>query len=110
MRLGPHDHEDSNPQENPLKNRTKAVLHRQQISSPCGSLFSQAGRAWLGKLELPGVERPLLRQNLDLLKSSEEASAEVDQLLARLAQEAQRVPISMQIPGINTFSALTLCT
>lgn len=50
----------------------------------------------------------MLRQNLDLLKSSEEALAEVDQLLARLAQEDHRVPILMQIPGISIFSALAI--
>jgi hypothetical protein len=57
---------------------------------------------------LPELEKLLLRQNLDLLESSEEALAEVDQLLARLAQEDQRVPILMQIPGINIFSALAI--
>jgi len=57
---------------------------------------------------LPELEKLLLRQNLDLLEGSEEALAEVDQLLARLAQEDQRVPILMQIPGINIFSALAI--
>jgi transposase len=91
-----------------LKNRIHATLHRQQLRCPYGSLFSQAGRAWLRRLELPEMEKLLLRQNLDLLKSSEEALAEVDQLLARLAQEDQRVPILMQIPGISIFSALAI--
>jgi len=91
-----------------LKNRIHATLHRQQIRSPYGNLFGRAGRAWLRKLELPEMERLLLRQNLDLLKSSEEALAEVDQLLARLAQEDQRVPILMQIPGINIFNSLAI--
>jgi transposase len=89
-----------------LKNRIHAILHRQQLRSPYSNLFSRAGRAWLGNLELPELEKLLLRQNLELLNSSEEALAEVDQLLARLAQEDQRVPILMQIPGINIFSAL----
>jgi len=89
-----------------VKNRIHATLHRQQIRSPYSNLFSRAGRAWLGNLELPELEKLLLRQNLELLNSSEEALAEVDQLLARLAQEDQRVPILMQIPGINIFSAL----
>jgi transposase len=91
-----------------LKNRIHATLHRQQIRSPHGNLFSRAGRAWLRKLELPELEKLLLRQNLDLLESSEEALAEVDQLLARLAQEDPRVPILMQIPGISIFSALAI--
>jgi len=91
-----------------LKNRIHATLHRQQLNSPYGNLFSRAGRAWLGKLELPEMEKLLVRQNLDLLKSSEEALAEVDQLLARLAQEDHRVPILMQIPGISIFSALAI--
>lgn len=91
-----------------LKNRIHATLHRQQIRSPHGNLFSQAGRAWLRKLELPELEKLLVRQNLELLKSSEEALAEVDQVLAHFAQEEHRVPILMQIPGINIFSALAI--
>ncbi|MGB9301269.1 MAG: IS110 family transposase [Anaerolineae bacterium] len=91
-----------------LKNRIHAILHRQQLRSPYSNLFSRAGRAWLGKLELPELEKLLLRQNLELLNSSEEALAEVDQLLARLAQEDHRVPILMQIPGISIFSALAI--
>jgi len=91
-----------------LKNRIHATLHGQQIRSPYGNLFSRAGRAWLRKLELPELEKLLLKQNLDLLKRSEEALAEVDRHLARLAQEDQRVPILMQIPGINIFSALAI--
>lgn len=91
-----------------LKNRIHAILHRHQIHSRYGSLFSRVGRAWLRKLELPEPEKLLLRQNLDLLESSEEALAEVDELLARLAQEDDRVPILMQIPGINIFSALAI--
>jgi transposase len=91
-----------------LKNRIHASLHRQQIRCPYGSLFSRAGRAWLRKLELSELEKLLLRQNLDLLERSEEALAEVDQLLARVAQEDQRVPILMQIPGISIFSALAI--
>lgn len=91
-----------------LKNRIHAILHRQQIRSPYSNLFSRAGRGWLRKLELPELEKLLLRQNLDLLESSEEALAEVDQHLARLAQEDDRVPILMQIPGINIFSALAI--
>ena len=55
------------------------------------------------------MEKLSLRQKPELLKSSEEALAEVEQPLARLAQEDQRAPILMQIPGINIFSALTFC-
>jgi transposase len=91
-----------------LKNRIHATLHRQQIRCPYANLFSRAGRTWLRKLELPELEKLLVRQNLDLLRSSEEALAEVDQLLARLAREDQRVPILMQIPGISVFSALAI--
>jgi len=91
-----------------LKNRIHAILHRRQIRPPYRNLFSRAGRAWLEKLDLPEVEKLLLRQNLQLLKSTEEAVAEIEPLLARLAQEDERVPILMQIPGINIFGALAI--
>lgn len=91
-----------------LKNRIHAILHRHQIRSPYRDLFTCAGRAWLQRIDLPEVEKLLTRQNLQLLKTTEEALAEMDQLLARLAQDDERVPILMQIPGINVFTALAI--
>ena len=91
-----------------LKNRIHAILHRQQIRSPYCNLFSHASRAWLEKIDLAEVEKLLLRQNLQLLKSTEDALAEIESLLARLAQEDERVPILMQIPGINVFGGLAI--
>lgn len=91
-----------------LKNRIHAILHRQQIRPAHGNLFSRAGRDWLESIDLPEMEKLLVRQNLRLLKCTEEALAEIDQLLARLAQEDKRVPILMQIPGINIFGALAI--
>jgi transposase len=91
-----------------LKNRIHAILHRQQIRPRYRNLFTRAGRAWLEKIDLPEVEKLLVRQNLELLRSTEEALTEIDQLLARLAQEDERVSILMQIPGINVFGALAI--
>lgn len=91
-----------------LKNRIHAILHRKQIRSPHRYLFTAAARAWLEGLDLPEVEKLLLRQNLQLLKSTEQALAEMDRLLARLAQEDERVPVLMQIPGVNVFTALAI--
>lgn len=50
----------------------------------------------------------MLRHNLQLLKATKEALAETEQVLARLAQEDERVPILMQIPGINVFTAVAI--
>jgi transposase len=91
-----------------LKNRIHAILHRRQIRPRYKNLFSHAGRAWLEKIDLPDMEKLLLRQNLQLLKATEEVLAETEQILARLAQEDDRVPILMQIPGINVFGALAI--
>ena len=66
------------------------------------------GSICLKRIDLPKVEKLLLRQNLQLLKATEETLAEIDQLLARLAQEDERVPMLMQIPGINVFGALAI--
>ncbi len=91
-----------------LKNRIHAILHRQQIRPRYKNLFSHAGRAWLEGIDLPEVEKMLLRQNLQLLKATEEVLAETEQLLARLAQGDERVPVLMQIPGVNVFTALAI--
>jgi len=91
-----------------LKNRIHAILHRNQIRSPYRHPFTRAGRAWLERIDPPEGEKLLVKHNLQLLEATEGALAEVDHLLARLAQEDERVPILMQIPGINVFTALAI--
>lgn len=54
------------------------------------------------------MEKILITQNLQLLESTQQALAEMNHLLARLAKQDERVPILMQIPGINVFAALTI--
>lgn len=54
------------------------------------------------------MEKLLVRQSLQLLRTTKEALAEVDRILARLAQKDERVPITMQISGINAFAALAI--
>jgi len=91
-----------------LKNRIHAILHRHQIRPPYPNLFTRGGRGWLQRVDLPEVEKLLMRQNLQLLKSTQEALDEMDHLLSRLAQQDERVPILMQIPGVNVFAAMAI--
>lgn len=90
-----------------LKHRIHAILHREEIRCPYRDLFSHAGEAWLERTDRPEVDKMLLRQNLHLLRATEEVLTETVQALARLAQERERVPILMQSPGINVCGALT---
>ena len=67
--------------EDPLENRTKPVLHRQQVCAPYGDLFSQAGRHSWAKVSLRAMKKLFPWQNLELFKNIEEALAEIDQCL-----------------------------
>ena len=91
-----------------LKNRIHGILHRQQVRCPHRRLFSRRGREWLGRIDLPEMGKLLVKQNLDLLKSTEDALTEIGQRLARLAQGDERVAVLMQIPGISIFGALAI--
>lgn len=91
-----------------LKNRIHASLHRQQIRCPYRQLFSRTGKGWLESMDLPEKEKLLVRQNVQLLKTAEEALAECEQLQARIAQRDERIAILMRIPGINVSGALAI--
>jgi transposase len=91
-----------------LKNRIHAILHRRQVRPRYRNLFTRAGRTWLESVDLPEVEKLLIQQNLQLLKVTEDARAGMDHLLTQLAQQDERVPILMQIPGINVFAAMAI--
>src|SRR5665213_4404783 len=66
------------------KNEIHAVLIRRLIALPkVSDLFGQAGRCWLGELELPLEERESVDAGMRQIEFLENELADVDRLIAR---------------------------
>jgi len=91
-----------------VKNRLHAVLHRQMIEVPVRDLFSERGRSFLRRVELPPDERMQVDLDLSILQTLEEAREEARKGLARLAQAHPQAQRLMTIPGIDYPTAVGL--
>src|ERR1035441_5571158 len=67
----------------PCKTETHAVLIRRLIARPqVSDLFGQAGRRWLGELDLPLEERESVDAGMRQIEFLETELADVDRLIA----------------------------
>jgi transposase len=73
------------------KNRLHAVLHSHCLLPPEGDPFTPEQRSWWLNLSLSPLEQAVVRSNLDTL------------LFA-----SQRLPLLVQLPGINLIAGLTI--
>jgi len=91
-----------------VKNRLHSVLHRHLVEAPVAELFSQAGRGFLGQVELPLDERAQVDLDLELLEQLEAARSQARQVLARHALVSPQAQLLMTIPGIDYPTAIGL--
>ena len=91
-----------------LKNRIHAVLTQALLPIPTGDLFSQQGRDWLAKQELPALERGLIESDLRLLAACEAEQKRLDEQLVKEAHGDDRVRLLMTLPGVDYTVALAL--
>jgi len=90
------------------KNRLHAVLHRHHLPPPEGDPFAAGRCAWWLDLPVTPLERARIQCDLETLAF---AAAQIDRLeetLAQLAARDDRVPLLIQLPGINLVGAMTI--
>jgi len=88
------------------KNEIHAVLIRRLVARPeVSDLFGQAGRRWLGELELPLEERESVDAGMRLIEFLERELADVDRLVALDALGWAQVKRLMSVPGVNVICA-----
>lgn len=88
-----------------VKSRIQAVLHANLVAKYAGHLFGKGGRRWLTSAPLPKAERDLLIRHLDELDWLEGKLAKLDQALAGIALDDNRMRKLMSIAGINVAVA-----
>jgi transposase len=91
------------------KNRLQSLLHRYHILPPEGlELYAPDVRAWWLLLPLTPLEKVRVQCDLDTLAFAKGQVTQLEQAIAKLAADDERVPLLIQLPGIGLLSALTL--
>lgn len=90
------------------QNRLHAVLHRHHLPPPAADLFAPENRAWWLGLGLAPVEGMRIQSDLDTLAFARSQIAQLEEVLATLAAQDERVLWLIQLPGISLISAMTL--
>jgi transposase len=90
------------------KNRLHATLHRYHLAPPEGDPFAPARHPWWLALPVTPLERVRIQSDLATLTFAHAQVAALEETLAGLAAQDDRVPQLIQLPGISLVSALTI--
>jgi hypothetical protein len=91
-----------------VKNRLQSLFHRRLIHCPVSTLFSQAGVRWMDSLELSEHDRLILELAKQQVFDLNAKIAEVEQRIARLAQNDHSIKLLMTLPGVSLMTAACL--
>jgi transposase len=90
------------------RNRLHAVLHRHHLLPPEGDPFTPGKHEWWLGLDVSALERVRVQCDLDVLIFAQTQIAHLEEAMAALAAQDERVLLLVQIPGIALLTALTL--
>jgi transposase len=91
------------------KNRLHATIHSHKLHPPEGfSLFAPELRPWWEALKLPTSEKIRVLSDLNTLAFAEKQVELLENSLAEIAAQDERVPLLVQIPGIGMLTAITI--
>ena len=90
------------------RNRLHAALHRARIVPPAGNLFAPEQRGWWQSLPVSALEQARIQSDLATLSFAEAQVHELEDALAAVAATDDRVPLLIQLPGIQLVSAVTI--
>jgi len=89
-----------------LKNRIHVLLDRLHIPFPSVTdIFGKRGTTYLRKLNLPGVDGEILREDLELLEVFNKLVKEAEQEMASLLGDDPQVKLLRTIPGLGPILA-----
>jgi len=91
-----------------VKNRLQSLFHRRLIQCPVSTLFSQAGLRWMESLEMSEHDRLILELAKQQVFDLNAKIGEVEQRIARLAQNDYSIKLLMTLPGVSLMTAACL--
>jgi transposase len=90
------------------KNRLHAVLHRHHHLPPEGPLFAAEQRSWWLALPVSPIEKVRIQSDLDTLTFAGQQIETLDQALAAIAAQDERLPLLVQLPGVGWRTAIVI--
>lgn len=91
-----------------VKNKIHALLGRNGLIAPVGSLFGKTGRLWLAELELSVLHRIHLTEYLRLLDMYETQIVAVTKRIEAVVAGGSDTMLLVSIPGLSYVSALSI--
>jgi len=91
-----------------VKNKIHALLGRNGIIAPIGSIFGKTGRTWLWSLALSETHRTHLNQYLSLLDMYEEQIEAATSRIESVVADSDAARLLCSVPGISYVSALSI--
>ena len=94
-----------------IQNRMHSLLHRHNLQAPDGKIDTGQNREWWEQVQLSGLERLRLNQELKTLRLVREHIVEVEKELGRLSTSERWAKQSvhiMQLPGVGIIVTMTV--
>ena len=89
------------------KNRLSSLLHRTDRERPAQP-FKPEQKAWWEALPLTTIEKYIVASDLDTLAFAGKQIDAIEEVLRQEAGKEERIPLSIQLPGIAMLTALTI--
>lgn len=91
------------------KNRLHSALFRHALEPPDrADPFTPECRAWWEKLPVSELERINVLNDLDTLQFAQQQITHLTECVGQIAIQDERVPLLVQLPGLNLLGAITL--
>lgn len=90
------------------KNRLHSLLHRRHLAPPPGNPFAASQRDWWLDLPVAPLEQLRMQSDLDTLAFAQTQIDRLEEQLATLAAQGERLPLLVQLPGVGWIVAVTL--
>ena len=94
-----------------IQNRMHSLLHRHNLQAPDGKIDTSQNREWWEQVQLSGLERLRLNQELKTLRLVREHIVEVEKELGRLSTSERwtnQATHVMQLPGVGIIVTMTI--
>jgi transposase len=93
-----------------VKNRVHGLLDKHGLRMPEATPFSRGNVEWLKGLSLGFMDNAILRSDLALLETVDAQVSVIEEKIAAIAAEDQRVRLLMTMTGVGYFTAMLVVT
>ncbi len=90
------------------RNKIHAILARYDYTCPTKGVFTKKGMKWLESIPISEIDRMSMDIHLECINTSIAQVNKLEQKMAQIAQDDDRVKLLMTIPGIRHITAFTI--